>query len=74
MNPAGEKRESRLLTEDAVAEQLSCSVALVRKWRSLGDGPKVIRIGRLVRYQLSDLLAFIEAKKERAVDKEDRAA
>jgi predicted DNA-binding transcriptional regulator AlpA len=71
VNPAGEKKESRLLTENGVAEQLNCSVALVRKWRRLGSGPKVVRIARLVRYQQSDVDSFIQTRKESAaVEKE----
>jgi len=56
---------NRLVDEKTAADMMSCSVALLRKWRSHGGGPTVVRIGRLVRYQQTDLLAFIEAKKER---------
>jgi predicted DNA-binding transcriptional regulator AlpA len=59
--PAGELRESRLLTEDAVAEQLGCSPALLRKWRRVGGGPAFCRIGRLVRYSEADIAAYIDA-------------
>lgn len=58
-------RTNRLVDEKTAADMMSCSVALLRKWRSRGGGPTVVRIGRLVRYQQTDLLAFIEAKKER---------
>ena len=30
-----------------------------RRWR--GEGPAYIKVGRLVRYRMSDLLAFLEA-------------
>ena len=70
MTPAGEQRELRLLTDDMVAEQLSCSTALLRKWRRLGIGPKLVRISRLVRYQQSDLDDFIQTKKAGAAKKE----
>lgn len=71
MNPAGETREPRLLTEDAVAEQLSCSVALLRKWRSVGGGPAYCRIGRLVRYPADKVQAFIDAKVKRTGEEEN---
>jgi len=61
MNPAGELIQARLLTEDAVAEQLNCSVALLRKWRRLGGGPEYCNLGRLVRYPEDRLNAFIRA-------------
>jgi hypothetical protein len=61
MNPAGVLNEARLLTEDAVAEQFGCSVALLRKWRRVGGGPAFCRVGRLIRYKEADLVAFIEA-------------
>lgn len=63
VNP--DHRTNRLVDEKTAADMMSCSVALLRKWRSRGGGPTVVRIGRLVRYQQTDLLAFIEAKKER---------
>jgi len=56
-----------LVDEKTAANTLACSVALMRKWRRLGGGPRVVRISRLVRYQQSDLVAFIQAKKERVV-------
>ena len=62
MNPAGELKEARLLTEDAVAEQLGCSPALLRKWRRVGGGPTFCRIGRLVRYPEDKILEFIEGR------------
>ena len=64
MNPAGVQSERRLLTEDAVAEQLACSVALLRKWRRLGQGPEFCRIGKLIRYPQEGLSRFIDTKKE----------
>ena len=57
----------RLLTEDAAARTLSCSVGLMRKWRLRGDGPRYCRLGRLVRYSEADLLAYIEQNRVEAV-------
>lgn len=61
VNP--DHRTDRLVDEKTAADMLSCSIALMRKWRRLGGGPRIVRIGRLVRYQQADLIAFIEAKK-----------
>jgi hypothetical protein len=46
------------LTERELAELLNVSLALVRKWRSRGGGPKCTRFGRIVRYRYSDVQAF----------------
>jgi hypothetical protein len=50
-----------LLDEGQAAALLSCSKALLRKWRSSGHGPGYIRVGRLVRYARRDIQAFLEA-------------
>jgi len=56
----------QLLNEQQAAKVMGCSVALLRKLRSVGGGPPIVKLGRLVRYPQADLVAFIEAKKERA--------
>jgi predicted DNA-binding transcriptional regulator AlpA len=51
----------QLLNEHAVAELLGVSVATVRRWRLLRQGPKFIRVGAAsVRYRPEDLAAYIE--------------
>ena len=35
----------------------------LNEWRRRGEGPSYVKIGRLVRYKLDDLMAFIEARK-----------
>lgn len=62
----------RLVDEKAAGEYLGVSVALMRKMRSVGNGPAFCRIGRLVRYQQSDLAAFIKAEKERVAAEKER--
>jgi DNA-binding transcriptional MerR regulator len=44
--------------EDA-AEMLSISPNTLRHWRWEGTGPKVSKVGRLIRYRLSDLENFV---------------
>ena len=51
----------RLFDERSAANVLSCSVALLRKWRLFHEGPAYCKIGRLVRYRQEDLNAFLEA-------------
>lgn len=51
----------QLLNEHAVAKLLGVSVATVRRWRLLREGPKFIRVGvASVRYRPDDLAAYIE--------------
>jgi len=52
---------TQLLNEHAVAELLGVSVATVRRWRLLRQGPRFIRVGAAsVRYRSADLAAYIE--------------
>jgi len=49
-----------LYTERDAARMISCSVALMRKWRLFHEGPAYCKIGRLVRYRQEDLTAFLD--------------
>jgi hypothetical protein len=53
----------RLLDERAAAQMLSCSPALLRKMRLFGNGPSYCKIGRLVRYPIGELQAYIAANR-----------
>ena len=50
-----------LLTEQGAAGVLNCSVAFLRKCRLFKTGPVYLKLGRLVRYRLEDLAAYIDA-------------
>ncbi len=50
----------QILTETEVAEILRCTKAALRRWRREGRGPRFIRVGRLIRYRLSDVEEFLE--------------
>jgi hypothetical protein len=52
-----------LLDERDAARVLSCSIAVLRKWRLLRKGPAYCRVGRLVRYRKSDLVAYLQANR-----------
>jgi hypothetical protein len=54
-----------LLDEGAAANVLSCSVAFLRRCRLLCRGPAYIKVGRLVRYSMGDLQAYIHASTQR---------
>lgn len=51
-----------LLTPDEVAEMRGRSTNYLAKERSAGRGPRFIRDGRVIRYALDDVLAFLESK------------
>jgi excisionase family DNA binding protein len=48
-----------LLTESEVSQALRVSLATLRKWRVEKRGPRFIKIGSLVRYQLEDLREWL---------------
>ncbi len=51
----------RLLTEKQVYPHLiPVSISQGQQWRVRGEGPRWCKIGRLVRYRLSDVLQFIK--------------
>ena len=49
-----------VLNETQVAEMLGVSLACVRRWRLLGEGPRYRKIGPLVRYRLGDVTQWFE--------------
>jgi predicted DNA-binding transcriptional regulator AlpA len=51
-----------LLNEHDVARITGLSVASVRRWRLLRQGPKYLKIGAAVRYKPEDVAAWIESR------------
>jgi predicted DNA-binding transcriptional regulator AlpA len=51
-----------LLNEHDVARITGLSVASVRRWRLLRQGPKYIKIGATVRYRPEDISAWLESR------------
>ena len=57
------KQSSQLLNEHGVAGLLGVSVATVRRWRLLKQGPKFIKVGAaLVRYRMEDVSAWLASR------------
>ena len=56
--------------EHQAADYLSVAVNTLRKWRSLGEGPAFVKLGRRVVYRLTDLERWLEAH---LIDGEDRS-
>ena len=55
----------KLLNEHDVAHITGLSVASVRRWRLLRQGPKYLKIGSAVRYRYSDITAWLESRPTR---------
>jgi predicted DNA-binding transcriptional regulator AlpA len=51
-----------LLNEHDVARVTGLSVASVRRWRLLRQGPKYLKIGSAVRYRREDVVAWLESR------------
>ena len=51
----------RYQDEKQVAATLSCTVSALRRWRLEGKGPKLTKIGKLVRYREDWVWDFAEA-------------
>ncbi len=49
-----------LLSLRQTADMLGVSEATIYSWRHRGEGPRGYKIGGLVRYRLSDVLAWVE--------------
>lgn len=50
-----------LLTPDELAERWSVSTQGLANWRSQGIGPAFVKIGRRVRYAISEVVAYERA-------------
>lgn len=53
---------AELLNEHDVARITGLSVASVRRWRLLRQGPKYMKIGAAVRYKAEDITAWLESR------------
>lgn len=57
------------INETEAARRFSVSVAWFQRGRWAGDGPPFAKIGRAVRYRVSDLEEFFEARKQRSTSR-----
>ncbi len=55
-----------LIKEQKAADTLGLSVATLRRWRWSGNGPGFVKIGRAVRYDPTELQAFIESGRRKS--------
>jgi predicted DNA-binding transcriptional regulator AlpA len=52
------------LTEPEAAQRLGVSVATLRRWRRLKEGPPWYRLGHSVKYQIEQIDKFINDRKQ----------
>jgi predicted DNA-binding transcriptional regulator AlpA len=52
----------QLLNEHDVARVTGMSVASVRRWRLLNQGPRYLKIGTAVRYRPEEVSAWLESR------------
>jgi hypothetical protein len=57
-------RTPRLFTEDEYAAVIRKTVDAVRKARARGQGPRCLRVGGSIRYELQDILTYLEECKQ----------
>jgi hypothetical protein len=54
--------QERMVDENQAATLLGCTVSCLRAWRARQFGPTYLKIGRLVRYRNTDLIAWSRAR------------
>lgn len=52
-----------LLNERQAAKFLNASTAALQAWRHRGGGPPYFKVGRCVRYQMSDLREWVNSRR-----------
>lgn len=62
------------LNERETAKVLRISVQLLRKWRANGTGPEYIKLGKCVRYSMSDIELYVTSRRSGAVGGRARKA
>ena len=61
-----------LLSVGELADYLGVPVRTIYEWRQTGHGPRGIRIGRHLKFAVSDVTAWIEGLRDATPDHEPR--
>lgn len=56
-------KPGQLLSSQELADFLKVPVRTIHRWRSNGDAPKAIRVGRHLRFETRDVLEWMERRK-----------
>ncbi len=62
-----------LMNEDQAAQVLTVGTKTLQSWRVRGVGPRFIRIGRLVRYTMEELMRYIEEQTRQSTSERNHA-
>lgn len=62
--------DKEFIDENTLAERWKLTKKTLRVWRMQGKGPKYIKIGKLIRYPMADILEY-EDKNTRKPNKDD---
>jgi predicted DNA-binding transcriptional regulator AlpA len=54
--------QDEFLNEKALAQRLSISISLLRKWRRTRQGPPWVKLGRAVRYSAAELVIWLSMR------------
>lgn len=70
MNSRTDYHRDQLMTEKEAAGVLCYSQRALQNWRVRGGGPEYVKVnGNSVRYQMRDLTAWIDARKQKNTSK-----
>lgn len=67
---AQDKNVPKLLDTSEVADLLTNKANTIEGWRIKGMGPRYIKIGRLVRYRIEDVNAWLESQERTSTSQE----
>lgn len=63
-----------LLDVQELAEYLGVPVRTIYDWRQTGHGPRGFRVGRHLKFAVSDVAAWVEAQRDATANGGDRSA
>lgn len=52
----------KIITTEEAAKLMNCSVRFLKELRANKDGPMFIKLGRLIRYRVRDILMYLDKK------------
>jgi predicted DNA-binding transcriptional regulator AlpA len=65
--------ESELADTIETAKRLGLSTSCLNKWRVYGKGPRFVKLGKAVKYRLTDVEAWLEERSRRSTSEEEAA-
>ena len=68
IRPDSDDQPDRLLSIRELGEYLGVPVATIYRWRYTRDGPVGYRVGRHVRYRISDVERWLETQRDARPD------